>query len=214
MALSSLSNPESALLDVLNKYSHDNDVDVAHNAILALGLVGAGSNNARLATMLRQLAAYHAKNPSHLFLVRISQGLVHLGKGTLSLSPLHYASRILDQTALAGLLVVLVACLDCRNLILDKSHYLMYCLATAIEPRWLVTLDTNLKILPVSVIVGQAVDIVGKAGNPKSIAGGNVHTTPTLLTHNERAELLLDEYEPLSSVLEGFVILREKTVSS
>lgn len=80
MALSSLSNPEPALLDVLNKYSHDNDVDVAHNAILALGLVGAGSNNARLATMLRQLAAYHAKNPSHLFLVRISQGLVHLGK--------------------------------------------------------------------------------------------------------------------------------------
>ncbi|XP_014614371.1 PREDICTED: 26S proteasome non-ATPase regulatory subunit 2-like [Polistes canadensis] len=214
MALSSLSNPEPALIDILNKYSHDNDVDVAHNAILALGLVGAGSNNARLATMLRQLAAYHAKNPSHLFLVRISQGLVHLGKGTLSLSPLHYASRILDQTALAGLLVVLVACLDCRNLILDKSHYLMYCLATAIEPRWLVTLDTNLKILPVSVRVGQAVDIVGKAGNPKSIAGGNVHTTPTLLTHNERAELLLDEYEPLSSVLEGFVILREKTVSS
>ncbi|XP_015188536.1 PREDICTED: 26S proteasome non-ATPase regulatory subunit 2-like [Polistes dominula] len=211
MALSSLSNPEPALLDVLNKYSHDNDVDVAHNAILALGLVGAGSNNARLATMLRQLAAYHAKNPSHLFLVRISQGLVHLGKGTLSLSPMHYASRILDQTALAGLMVVLVACLDCRNLILDKSHYLMYCLATAMEPRWLVTLDTNLKILPVSVRVGQAVDIVGKAGNPKSIAGGNVHTTPTLLTHNERAELLLDEYEPLSSVLEGFVILREKT---
>ncbi|KAI4491213.1 hypothetical protein M0802_010309 [Mischocyttarus mexicanus] len=214
MALSSLSNPEPALLDVLNKYSHDNDVDVAHNAILGLGLVGAGSNNARLATMLRQLAAYHSKNPSHFFLVRISQGLVHLGKGTLSLSPLHYASRILDKTALAGLMVVLVACLDCRNLILDKSHYLMYCLATAMEPRWLVTLDTNLKILPVSVRIGQAVDIVGKAGNPKSIAGGNVHTTPTLLTHNERAELLLDEYESLSSVLEGFVILREKSLQS
>ncbi|KAF7383393.1 hypothetical protein HZH66_012743 [Vespula vulgaris] len=205
MALSSLSNPEPALLDVLNKYSHDNDVDVAHNAILALGLVGAGSNNARLATMLRQLAAYHAKNPSHLFLVRISQGLVHLGKGTLSLSPMHYSSRILDRTALAGLMVVLVACLDCRNLILDKSHYLMYCLATAMEPRWLVTLDKDLKTLPVSVRVGQAVDIVGKAGNPKSIAAGNVHTTPTLLTHNERAELLLDEYEPLSSMLEGNV---------
>ncbi|KAK2587152.1 hypothetical protein KPH14_002910 [Odynerus spinipes] len=214
MALSSLSNPDPALLDVLNKYSHDNDVDVAHNAILALGLVGAGSNNARLATMLRQLAAYHAKNPSHLFLVRISQGLVHLGKGTLSLSPLHYASRILDRTALAGLMIVLVACLDCRNLILDKSHYLIYCLVTAMEPRWLVTLDKDLKTLPVSVRVGQSVDIVGKAGNPKSIAGGNVHTTPALLTHNERAELVLDEYEPLSSVLEGFVILREKSAAS
>ena len=53
---------------------------MALNAIAALGLVGAGTNNARLATMLRQLAAYHAKNPSHLFLVRIAQGLVHMGK--------------------------------------------------------------------------------------------------------------------------------------
>lgn len=80
MALSSLSNADPAVLEVLNKYSHDHDTEVAFNAIIALGLVGAGTNNARLATMLRQLAAYYAKNPSHLFLVRISQGLVHLGK--------------------------------------------------------------------------------------------------------------------------------------
>lgn len=80
MALSSLSNADPATVDVLNKYSHDHDTEVALNAIIALGLVGAGTNNARLATMLRHLAAYYAKSPSHLFLVRISQGLVHLGK--------------------------------------------------------------------------------------------------------------------------------------
>ncbi|XP_024223707.1 26S proteasome non-ATPase regulatory subunit 2-like [Bombus vosnesenskii] len=211
LGLSFLSNPDLSVLDVLNKYSHDNDSDVANNAIFALGLVGAGTNNARLATMLRQLACYHAKNPTHLFLVRISQGLVHLGKGTLSISPLRYASKVLDKVALAGLLVVLVAFLDCQNLILSKSHYLMYCLALAMEPRWLVTLDENLQSLPVSVRVGKAVDIVGKAGNPKSISGGYVHTTPTLLSSGERAELALDEYEALSSVLEGFVILREKS---
>ncbi|XP_053979023.1 26S proteasome non-ATPase regulatory subunit 2-like [Hylaeus volcanicus] len=210
LGLSFLSNPDLSILDVLNKYSHDNDTDVANSAIFALGLVGAGTNNARLAIMLRQLACYHAKNPAHLFLVRISQGLVHLGKGTLSISPLRYASKILDQAALAGLLVVLVAFLDSRNLILAKSHYLMYCLALAMEPRWLVTLDENLQSLPVSVRVGQTVDIVGKAGNPKSISGGYVHTTPTLLSSGERAELALDEYEPISNVLEGFVILREK----
>ncbi|XP_015433041.1 PREDICTED: 26S proteasome non-ATPase regulatory subunit 2-like [Dufourea novaeangliae] len=214
LGLSFLSNPDLSVLDVLNKYSHDNDSDVANNAIFALGLVGAGTNNARLAIMLRQLACYHAKNPSHLFLVRISQGLVHLGKGTLSISPLRYASKVLDQAALAGLLVVLVSFLDCRNLILGKSHYLMYCLALAMEPRWLVTLDENLQSLPVSVRVGHWVDIVGKAGNPKSISGGYVHTTPTLLSSGERAELALDEYEAVSSVLEGFVILREKPNSS
>ncbi|KAG5327003.1 PSMD2 ATPase, partial [Acromyrmex heyeri] len=235
LALSSLSNADPAVVDVLNKYSHDNDADVALNAIFALGLVGAGTNNARLATMLRQLAAYYAKNPSHLFLVRISQGLVHLGKGTLSLSPLRYSSKILDYTALAGLMVVLVACLDCRNLILSQSHYLMYCLAIAMEPRWLVTVNENLTVckrivgckysrfrndiintlqnLPVSVRIGQTVDVVGKAGNPKSIVGGHVQTTPVLLCTGEKAELVSDQYEPLSSVLEGFVILREKVIS-
>lgn len=79
-ALSTLSNPEGSVVDILNKYSHDNDPDVVHTAILALGLVGAGTNNARLATMLRHLAVYHAKDPANLFLVRISEGLVHLGK--------------------------------------------------------------------------------------------------------------------------------------
>ncbi|XP_026667185.1 26S proteasome non-ATPase regulatory subunit 2-like [Ceratina calcarata] len=210
LGLSSLSNPDLSVLDVLNKYSHDHDSNVANNAIFALGLVGAGTNNARLATMLRQLACYHAKNPMHLFLVRISQGLVHLGKGTLSISPLRYTSKVLDRAALAGLLIVLVAFLDCQNLILSKSHYLMYSLALAMEPRWLVTLNENLESLPVSVRVGQSVDVVGKAGSPKSISGGYVHTTPTLLSSGERAELALDEYEPLATILEGFVILREK----
>lgn len=69
-----------------------------------------------------------------------------LCQGTLSISPLRYASKVLDRAALAGLLVVLVAFLDCQNLILSKSHYLMYCLALAMEPRWLVTLDENLQV--------------------------------------------------------------------
>ena len=53
---------------------------MAINAIFALGLLGAGTNNSRLGTMLRQLAEYHARNPSHLFLIRIAQGLIHMGK--------------------------------------------------------------------------------------------------------------------------------------
>ncbi|XP_033328945.2 26S proteasome non-ATPase regulatory subunit 2 [Megalopta genalis] len=214
LGLSSLSNPDYSLMSVLYKYSHDNDPDVASNAIFALGLVSAGTNHAHAANLLRQLICYHAKSPTHLFLARIALGLVHLGKGTLSISPLRCGSRILDHTALAGLMVVLVSFLDCRNLILTKSHYLMYCLAVAMEPRWLVTLDEDLQSLPVPVRVGKAVDTVGKAGNPKSIAGGYVHTTPALLYVNERAELASDEYEAVSSMMEGFVILRKKAASS
>lgn len=40
------------MIDVLNKYSHDSDNDVAYNAIFAMGLVGAGTNNARYVPFL------------------------------------------------------------------------------------------------------------------------------------------------------------------
>ena len=54
---------------------------------------------------------------------------------------------------------------------MGKSHYLLYSLATAIQPRMLQTFDEDLKPLPVSVRVGQAVDVVGQAGKPKTITG-------------------------------------------
>ncbi|XP_022814100.1 26S proteasome non-ATPase regulatory subunit 2 [Spodoptera litura] len=209
IALCSISNPQLAVIDVLNKYSHDSDNDVAYNAIFAMGLVGAGTNNARLATMLRALALYHGKSPVHLFMVRLAQGLCHAGKGTVTLCPTHADRRLINQPALAGLLVVLTAFLDCKNIILGKSHYLLYVLATSMQPRWLVTLDENLQPLNVSVRVGQAVDVIGKAGTPKTIAGSHTHTTPVLLSFGERAELATDEYIPLSPVMEGFVILKK-----
>lgn len=55
----------------------------------------------------------------------------------------------------------------------------------------------------------QAVDVIGKAGTPKTIAGSHTHTTPVLLSFGERAELATDEYIPLSPVMEGFVILKK-----
>ena len=67
------SNPLINVLDILSKYSHDNDQEVAMNSIFAMGLVGAGTNNARLAQMLRHLAAYYQSDPNALFLVRITQ---------------------------------------------------------------------------------------------------------------------------------------------
>jgi len=50
------------------------------SAILALGLIGAGTNNSRIAGLLRQLVGYYYKDPNHLFVVRIAQGLLHMGK--------------------------------------------------------------------------------------------------------------------------------------
>ncbi|KAJ3200893.1 proteasome regulatory particle base subunit, partial [Dinochytrium kinnereticum] len=155
LALQSASNPSVAILDILSKYSHDNDQEVAVNAIFAMGIVGAGTNNARLAQMLRQLAAYYYKEPNCLFVVRLAQGLVHMGKGTLTINPFHSNRSLLSPVALAGLLTVMTAFTDAKALILDRAHYLLYFLVPAIYPRFLITLDENLKSIPVTVRVGQ-----------------------------------------------------------
>uniref|UniRef100_A0A671PWG6 26S proteasome non-ATPase regulatory subunit 2 n=1 Tax=Sinocyclocheilus anshuiensis TaxID=1608454 RepID=A0A671PWG6_9TELE len=208
LALISVSNPRLNILDTLSKFSHDADPEVSHNAIFAMGMVGSGTNNARLAAMLRQLAQYHAKDPNNLFMVRLAQGLTHLGKGTLTLCPYHSDRQLMSQVAVAGLLTVLVSFLDVKNIILGKSHYVLYGLVAAMQPRMLVTFDEELRPLPVSVRVGQAVDVVGQAGKPKAITGFQTHTTPVLLAHGERAELATEEYIPVTAILEGFVILR------
>jgi 26S proteasome regulatory subunit N1 len=69
-------------MDLLTKLSYDTDVNVSMSAIFALGLIGAGTNNSRLAGNLRYLAAYYTSQPDQLFVIRIAQGLVHMGKVT------------------------------------------------------------------------------------------------------------------------------------
>ncbi|KAI9801740.1 MAG: proteasome regulatory particle base subunit [Sarcosagium campestre] len=209
MGLISPSNPQMKVYDTLSRYSHDNDTDVAVNAIFAMGLLGAGTNNARLAQLLRQLASYYHRDQNSLFMVRIAQGLLHMGKGTLSVNPFHTDRQILSRVAAAGLLTVLVAMIDAKHFILGESHYLLYFIVTAMHPRFLVTLDEELKPLTVNVRVGQAVDVVGQAGRPKTITGWQTQSTPVLLAYGERAELEDEQYISLGSTLEGLVILRK-----
>lgn len=205
----SISNPKINVMDTLSRLSHDSDSEVAMGAILALGLIGAGTNNARIAGMLRNLSSYYYKDPSPLFFVRIAQGLTHLGKGLLTLNPYHSDRFLLSNVAVAGLAAFLHSCLDMKALVLGKYHYSLYFLVPAMQPRMLMTLDEELKPLSVSVRVGQAVDIVGQAGRPKTITGFQTHTTPVLLASGDRAELATNKYVPLTSVLEGFVVLKK-----
>ncbi|MCJ1381134.1 proteasome regulatory particle base subunit [Xylographa soralifera] len=209
MGLISPSNPQMKVYDTLSRYSHDNDNDVAVNAIFAMGLLGAGTNNARLAQLLRQLASYYHRDQNSLFMVRIAQGLLHMGKGTMSINPFHTDRQVLSQVAAAGLLTVLVTLIDAKQFILADSHYLLYFIVTAMHPRFLVTLDEDLKPLQVNVRVGQAVDVVGQAGRPKTITGWQTQSTPVLLAYGERAELEDEQYISLASNLEGLVILRK-----
>ena len=73
LGLLSASHAQLNIIETLSRYSHDNDLEVAANAIFAMGIVGAGTNNARLAQLLRGLASYYHHEPSHLFMVRLAQ---------------------------------------------------------------------------------------------------------------------------------------------
>ena len=109
------SNPQLTVFETLSRYSHDSDLDVAANAIFAMGLVGAGTNNARLAQLLRGLASYYHREANCLFMVRIAQGMLHMGKGTMTLNPYHTDRQVLSRISMAGLLPVLVSMLDAHQ---------------------------------------------------------------------------------------------------
>ncbi|XP_031255304.1 26S proteasome non-ATPase regulatory subunit 2 homolog A [Pistacia vera] len=209
LGLLCISNPKVNVMDTLSRLSHDTDSEVAMAAVISLGLIGAGTNNARIAGMLRNLSSYYYKDANLLFCVRIAQGLVHLGKGLLTLNPYHSDRFLLSPTSLAGIVIMLFACLDMKAIIVGKYHYVLYFLALAMQPRMLMTVDEHLKPLSVPVRVGQAVDVVGQAGRPKTITGFQTHSTPVLLAAGDRAELATEKYIPLSPILEGYVILKE-----
>ena len=85
LAALNISNPKIQIQDLLSKLAYDSDVELSHRAIIGLGLIGAGTNNARIAGILRQLASYYGKENNTLYLVRIAQGFLHMGKVCLFL---------------------------------------------------------------------------------------------------------------------------------
>lgn len=61
LAILNLSNPKINVMDILFKLAYDTDTELAERSIIALGLVGAGTNNSRLADIFRKLASYYSK---------------------------------------------------------------------------------------------------------------------------------------------------------
>jgi 26S proteasome regulatory subunit N1 len=199
ISLLSLSNPQPSTIDLLSKYSHDHDADTATSAIISMGLLGGGSNNARLAQLMRQLAGYYHKDQAMLFVVRIAQGLLHMGKGVLSLGVSRYG--VLNYDAVVG---VLVFCCLVGGKMFETRHYFTYLLVLAIHSRYLITIKGEDEEIKTAVRVGKGVE--AKAGRVR-ITGFQTHDTPVLLGCGEIAELV--EYDDCG-VVEGVVVVKKK----
>lgn len=211
LGLSLLSPSDSKITtsDTLLKHVFDSDRQIVINSIFGLGLIAAGTNNSRLCTNLRKLAASYADDQSILSIIRISQGLISLGKGALSLCPTYSNGFLTSKLCLSGLLISVLSFTEGESLLLGKHQYLLYSLCLSMRPNMVITLNEDLELKPISVILGQAVDTVGMHGNPKSISGYQVNTTPLLLKIGERCELNGDDYISESSIIEDVVIVKE-----
>ena len=211
MALLNLSNPKVTVIDSLTKFCYDSDKTVAMNAIFSMGLVSSGSNHSRVAGLLRSLASYYSEETNPLFMVRIAQGLLHMGKGLITLDPIYSHKLLLNSIGMAGILITLFAFTETEGLMCGKHQYLVFSLALGMKPKLVMTVDENLKPKDVQLMIGQAVDIVGQTGNPRTISGFQTHTSPAVINTGERCELSnREDYISYSDVYEGIVIVKDK----
>ena len=211
LALLSPSDPKITTSDTLLKYIFDADKDIAINAIFGIGIISAGTNNSRLGTNLRKMAGAYAEEPNVLSIIRITQGLLNLGKGAITLNPSLSNGLLLSETSLAGLLISILSFTEGDKLICGKYQFLIYSLCLSMRPRMVMSLNGKNEMKPISVVVGQAVDTIGMNGNPKSISGFQVNTTPILMNIGERCELNGDDYKSETTVIEDVIIVRENT---
>lgn len=142
-ALLSLSDPKINVMDRLLKFSHDDDKELNQRAIIAMGLIGAGTNNSRLADMLRNLSQYYSKESNGKFCVKIAQGLLHMGKGMVSLQPYYSDRFLLNKVGLAGMITVIYSLMNTDTFVVGDYHYSMLYVALAAYPRMLFTVREN-----------------------------------------------------------------------
>lgn len=216
-ALLSASHPHITVIEHLNRLAHDSDTATAKNAILALGIIAAGSNNARATGRLASLADYYCKpdQVNLLFTVRLAQGLCAMGRGHLTLSPLHYDRSIVSPTALMGLLGLMHSALELDKTLLEGYHYMFYTLTPSISPRMVVPVNENLEVINgVQVRVGAPVDTVAVPGKPRTITGFQTQKSPVLLGGEQKIEVADDDYTPVADVIEGIVVLKSKSKGS
>lgn len=88
-----------------------------------------------MAGQLRQVAAFYSEEQNPLLVTRISQGLLHLGRGLMTINPVYSNNFLLNNVGLAGLLIAIFSFTEAEALICGRHQYLLYSLCLAMTPR-------------------------------------------------------------------------------
>lgn len=203
-------NSNIQITDMLFKLAHDEDSELAYRAILGLGIVSAGTNNSRVATLLRSLGSYYDNENNYQYVIRVSLGILHAGKGLVGVNPFYSDDFLYSKAGLAGLVILGFSMLNFEEFLIKNNHYMLFYLSLSMYPKMLFYVDENMNEIKTNVRVGQGIDTVGQVGKPRTITGFQTHTSPVVINLGERAELATEEYLPVAEgIQENFVILRK-----
>lgn len=187
LALLHLSTAKMEVVDALRRCAHSGETANIVAAVAALGLVAAGSSNLRVSAALEQTAAFCGKGAAASML-RMAQGLVHLGRGMLRVSMFNAGAP--TTKAIGGILAFVLSALDGGSLVMDRYHFLLMGIAPSISPRYLAVLSPSGAPVKAKTRVGIRMDVSGVAGRPKKMSGVQVHEAPVILQSHEAAEVL------------------------
>lgn len=177
MALLYASNPKTEIVDILEKCINSGEANV--NSLVGIGIVGAGSCSSRILRILDSNFGNVYKDSKASAALIYSQGLLNLGKGLFTLSPLCYDSQIILHKSVVGLISTFFVFLESG--MFKEYPFLLYLIAGAVSPKYVAGFEGIVK-------VGKPVDVVGLVGRPNKISASIVHSLPVILNENERAE--------------------------
>jgi len=188
------SEPDVEVIDALSRsINQQNPI----HAILGLGIVGAGTNNTRIANLLEQQYTYYSSKTKISNLLKIAQGLVCLGKGTLTLSPLMFDKSHINVKSISGLLGVCMLFLGDTTPMLDKYSFLFTLLASSISNKFVVTMDKELNFKETEIRIGRPVLTNSMPGKRKNLSAVVVHESPVIIQCDERADIYEDDWKYL-----------------
>ncbi|KAM0671931.1 26S proteasome regulatory complex protein [Ordospora colligata] len=196
------SNPQGNVLDLLEKFLNIGETNCVISTLLSLGLIGAGTMNGRISKILEQQYSYYYKDSKILAILKIAQGLLSLGKGMLSISPLHFDKATPVSKSLIGLFSTVFMFLDSSSSPLVSSHtYLFFLISQACTPKYVVCSEK------IGIRVGLPVNTVGIVGEPRRLSSIQTHTTPVVLNEKMRAET---DDAVCTSYIEDVLVLKAK----